>query len=52
MTDAPAGNAEQLLLAALAERDADAEFSARSAAADVPGELWRAAAGPSPGTSR
>jgi hypothetical protein len=39
----PAGNAEQQLLAALARRYADAEFTARSAAADLAPALWQAA---------
>jgi hypothetical protein len=45
---APAGNAEQLLLAALAERYGGAEFSARSAAADLSPALWQVAGVPRP----
>jgi hypothetical protein len=45
MTPAPdsAGDAEQRLLAALAERYGSAGFTAWSAAADIPRELWLAA---------
>jgi hypothetical protein len=40
---APAGDAQQTLLAALAQRYADAAFSARDAAAAIPSALWLAA---------
>jgi hypothetical protein len=45
MTDAPApaGDAEQLLLAALAQHYGADPFSARDAAAAIPGTLWQAA---------
>ena len=45
MTDAPApaGSPEQLLLEALARHYGPAEFSARGAAAAIPGTLWQAA---------
>ena len=46
---APAGPAERRLLEALAERYAGAGFTAWSAAADIPGELWAAAGVARPG---
>jgi hypothetical protein len=45
----PAAAAEQRLLEALAERYAGAGFTAWSAAADIPGELWAAAGVARPG---
>ena len=42
VSDAPAGDAEQLLLAALAEHYGPAEFSARAAAADLDAAFWAA----------
>ena len=41
--DAPAGDAVQRLLEALAQHYVDTAFSARDAAAAIPGALWQAA---------
>ena len=41
VNDAPAGDAQQTLLAALAQRYGGDPFSARDAAASIPSTLWQ-----------